>query len=137
MENTPRLKDMYPVFSRFDSGLFRWTPIYIRGAEGFAVLDEFYGNVSPRHDITGSVRLRAKPEMAALNEVAVGTVLAARKYKSAQIGKAQADENGMIGSQVRANLQETAFFYPALETDDNGNATLRFTLPVKRWLKRI
>lgn len=129
MENTPRLKDMYPVFSRFDSGLFRWNPIYIRGAEGFAVLDEFYGNVSPRHDITGSVRLRAKPEMAALSEVAVGTVLAARKYKSAQIGKAQADENGMIGSQVRANLQETAFFYPALETDDNGNATLRFTLP--------
>lgn len=31
--------------------------------------------------------------------------------------------------QVRENLNETAFFYPALESDNNGNVTIRFTLP--------
>ncbi len=31
--------------------------------------------------------------------------------------------------QVRENLNETAFFYPALESDDNGNVAIRFTLP--------
>ena len=31
--------------------------------------------------------------------------------------------------QVRENLDETAFFYPALESDNNGNVAIRFTLP--------
>ena len=30
---------------------------------------------------------------------------------------------------VRENLNETAFFYPALESDNNGNVAIRFTLP--------
>ena len=32
-------------------------------------------------------------------------------------------------AQVRENLNETAFFYPALETDASGRVALRFTLP--------
>ena len=31
--------------------------------------------------------------------------------------------------QMRENLNETAFFYPALESDNNGNVAIRFTLP--------
>lgn len=31
--------------------------------------------------------------------------------------------------QVREDLNETAFFYPALESDNNGNVAIRFTLP--------
>ena len=31
--------------------------------------------------------------------------------------------------QVRENLNETAFFYPALETDNQGNVAINFTLP--------
>ena len=31
--------------------------------------------------------------------------------------------------QVRENMDETAFFYPALESDNNGNVAIRFTLP--------
>lgn len=30
---------------------------------------------------------------------------------------------------IRENLNETAFFYPALRTDKDGNITMRFTLP--------
>lgn len=31
--------------------------------------------------------------------------------------------------QVRENMNETAFFYPALESDNNGNVAIMFTLP--------
>lgn len=31
--------------------------------------------------------------------------------------------------QSRQNLQETAFFYPHIETDENGEATITFTVP--------
>ncbi len=31
--------------------------------------------------------------------------------------------------QVRENLNETAFFYPALESDNQGNVAIKFTLP--------
>lgn len=31
--------------------------------------------------------------------------------------------------QVRENMNETAFFYPALESDNNGYVAIRFTLP--------
>ena len=42
-------------------------------------------------------------------------------------------EGGKVKSlddvQVRENLNETAFFYPVLESDDNGNVSVKFTLP--------
>ena len=42
----------------------------------------------------------------------------------------QADEpQGEETVQLRENLQETAFFYPALQTDGNGDVVLKFTLP--------
>ncbi|MCD8291812.1 MAG: MG2 domain-containing protein [Prevotella sp.] len=31
--------------------------------------------------------------------------------------------------QLRENLNETAFFYPALQTDEKGNVSMKFTLP--------
>ena len=30
---------------------------------------------------------------------------------------------------MRENLNETAFFYPRLNTDTNGNVSIKFTLP--------
>ena len=40
-----------------------------------------------------------------------------------------ADEAALNHVQMRENLNETAFFYPALESDNNGNVAIRFTLP--------
>ena len=40
-----------------------------------------------------------------------------------------ADAKVLDNVQMRENLSETAFFYPAMETDDKGNVGLRFTLP--------
>lgn len=37
--------------------------------------------------------------------------------------------SGKSSSQLRENLSETAFFYPSLLSDSEGNISLRFTLP--------
>jgi len=41
--------------------------------------------------------------------------------------------------QIRSNFNETAFFYPNLKTDENGNATFSFTMPdaLTRWKLRV
>lgn len=40
-----------------------------------------------------------------------------------------ADEAALNHVQIRENLNETAFFYPALESDNQGNVAINFTLP--------
>lgn len=40
----------------------------------------------------------------------------------------QSPETTAIGP-IRTNLQETAFFFPQLQTDEEGNVTIRFTVP--------
>ena len=39
------------------------------------------------------------------------------------------DESEYMQTQLRENLNETAFFYPALTTDEDGNVAIKFTLP--------
>ncbi|MBQ6705219.1 MAG: hypothetical protein IJN19_04375 [Opitutales bacterium] len=50
-------------------------------------------------------------------------------------------ENGdeIYAASLRKNLQETAFFYPFLQTDENGIVTLQFVAPeaLTRWRLRI
>lgn len=41
----------------------------------------------------------------------------------------EAEGNPDAGVQLRENLNETAFFYPALQTDGKGNVSVKFTLP--------
>ena len=38
-------------------------------------------------------------------------------------------ESEYMQMQLRENLNETAFFYPALTTDEDGNVSIKFTLP--------
>ena len=44
-------------------------------------------------------------------------------------GLSSADEAALNHVQVREKLNETAFFYPALESDNQGNVAINFTLP--------
>lgn len=49
-------------------------------------------------------------------------------YKATGIGE-EAKEEDTEQPSLRENLNETAFFYPALTTDDSGNVSIKFTLP--------
>ncbi len=57
-------------------------------------------------------------------EIAVG-----KREVPARAMRKKADMLEAETPQVRTNFSETAFFMPALRTDKNGVATLRFTLP--------
>ena len=74
----------------------------------------------------GSFDMQAK-EMAA-ETVAAEEMLAGVAFSEPDAGSAAAGNNGQE-QQMRENLNETAFFYPALLTDSEGNVAVRFTLP--------
>jgi uncharacterized protein YfaS (alpha-2-macroglobulin family) len=49
------------------------------------------------------------------------------KEKDLEVKNKPVNENGDI--QIRKNFSETAFFFPQLQTDSNGNVILKFTMP--------
>ena len=67
------------------------------------------------------------------NDMAAGEVLKAKKVADAKplmaADEATEQEQGQQEVQLRENLQETAFCYPTLTTDEQGQVTLKFTLP--------
>lgn len=82
------------------------------------------------------VPVTAVMEKASLSEVAVyKSVETNDKALSGRIaglditGKQEGSKQTTSSVQLRENLTETAFFYPALTTDREGNVSLRFTLP--------
>ncbi|GAA0724816.1 alpha-2-macroglobulin family protein [Aquimarina litoralis] len=44
-------------------------------------------------------------------------------------GKKTEDDSSLEGVKIRKNLQETAFFFPQLTTDNEGNISFNFTTP--------
>ena len=126
-----------------------WKPFAFRELE----LNRFDSSVFPRYyggvfNFVQSAMLGARPMMrsvktSAANVAADGVMMAkstvAIAEESAEVGAAapQADAGagggdagaGATAEQMRENLNETAFFMPALVADAEGNVTLKFTLP--------
>lgn len=48
---------------------------------------------------------------------------------SAEVNASESESKSTAGVQLRENLDETAFFYPVLQTDEKGNVNIKFTLP--------
>ena len=67
------------------------------------------------------------------NDMAAGEVLKAKKVADAKplmaADEAAEQEQGQQEVQLRENLQETAFCYPTLTTDEKGQVVVKFTLP--------
>ena len=59
------------------------------------------------------------------DKLGAGSSIQKKRLQGRGIEKASAFES----VQIRENLQETAFFYPQLLTDDAGGVSLKFTLP--------
>ncbi len=69
------------------------------------------------------------PLMGAVSEMdAAGSAMLLEKAVPDEEEKPETS-SGEVSPQIRENLQETAFFFPSLCTDDQGNVTLNFTLP--------
>ncbi|MBR5687648.1 MAG: alpha-2-macroglobulin [Prevotella sp.] len=80
----------------------------------------------------GAVRLKsAMVEDMAVAEESTDYMMATRAEKAERPAKEEdrSDTAKSDGVQLRENLNETAFFYPALLASDNGDVTVKFTLP--------
>ena len=73
----------------------------------------------------------AKPEGESMDEAVVEEVSAGQEFEEEKIKK----EEQFAGLQVRRDFRETAFFYPDLQTNKNGDVAISFTLPESftRW----
>ena len=134
----------YPVS---DFGSLRWSQLSVRELNlsefDQSLFRRYYGRNIMVGTVMRSVRLSkalaAAPmvEMAVMEdsaadeEVVVG--YAAKQTADTGAGAAteadEAETQTAEQAQVRENLNETAFFYPQLTTDDEGQIALKFTLP--------
>ena len=107
-----------PTFSRFDKDVYpRYFARVLRSAQTVMYKSNRVSTAIGMAEAVDEVVVVGYG--AGLEEVAV-----AADNGGADEAKPVADE-----VQVRENLQETAFFYPALQTDGEGRVALTFTLP--------
>ena len=91
-----------------------------------------------RYDVYKSVRATSMSEAMpmAADGGAKKEIAAAPSKNESNRSATSLNNNSIVASQekntdisVRKNLQETAFFYPQLKTDEEGNIRLTFTMP--------
>jgi hypothetical protein len=114
---------------------------------------ESFSNIKKKSMAGGGSRTRyyrsfLKPSILADDQVEDGTVLAApmsapMEEKSAVIAdktrseepEQKAEKQSESAPSIRKNFNETAFFFPDLKTDENGDISFSFTIPeaLTRW----
>ena len=122
-------------FSHFDSSVYPRYAYYSRYAMTGAVRVRGLAKASaPMMLESAAVEEKAIGAFdVAGNDEAAGEVLKAKEVAvTSQAAKESDDDAGASKEeevQVRENLQETAFCYPTLQTDQDGQVVLKFTLP--------
>ena len=104
-------------FSRFDESIFPiyYKPIRVRGR-----------NMLMK---AAAPTAMAVEESRVYDAVETGAVLKAKETVNEQAIGSNDESTTEEEVQVRENLNETAFCYPTLQTDSDGNVSLSFTLP--------
>ena len=112
-------------FSHFDSSVYpQYTSFSRRGMVGTFNTRALAKASAPMVMESAALDIKANDE--AVGEVKMAKVVVAEGEQAANAG---GDEKQQEEVQVRENLQETAFCYPILQTDQDGQVVLKFTLP--------
>jgi len=74
-----------------------------------------------------SMEIMAVSDDMELEEIVISEVEVASSNATGDDGKNKESKSGAV--QIRKNLQETAFFFPQLQTDKEGNVSFSFTTP--------
>jgi len=99
----------------------------MRASVGSAMVMEEPMMMANAVDVMGNDE--AKGEVLKAKEVVVGYSAANKNEETQAKDENDKDESKEESVQLRENMQETAFFYPALTADKDGGVTLTFTLP--------
>lgn len=110
------VKDL--TFTRFDADIATEMSYAVLGSG--SVVERFNQPVL----MEKSVRIRGR----STNESKMFDVVATKATAGSGLD-GTATPSGVYADAIRENLNETAFFVPALVSDENGNLSLRFTLP--------
>lgn len=123
------------LFTHFDDDMFDFSPrmvynhsIRVRGARPM-MMAKAEGAVLQEVAVTANDALAdASMPIGAINgEEALQGRIAGLEFESSDEGAGGNSQTA--NTQMRENLSETAFFYPQLMTDENGDVTMKFTLP--------
>jgi len=124
-----RLKEIPPfVYRQFDHSVYPYYhSIYIRGTRRLYAAAS--APMMENKRAIGALDVRGNDEAA--DEVLMAKETGAQPVADQATADSAQPAAGQSANavQLRENLNETAFCYPALETDAQGEVTLRFTLP--------
>lgn len=120
-------------FTHFDDEMFDFSPrvvfnhIRVRGARPMLMAKSASVNTMAVEEMATADALPEAPigalDVKGNDEALVGSIAGLAKGDAGEGGKAAES------TQMRENLNETAFFYPQLVTDEQGDVTMKFTLP--------
>ena len=124
------------TFTHFDDEMFDFSPrvvfdysnVRVRGARPMMMAKSASVNATAVQEVLVTADALPEAPIGALDvkgedEALVGSIAGLAKGDAGEGGKAAES------TQMRENLNETAFFYPQLVTDENGDVTMKFTLP--------
>lgn len=130
---TAKRTDCRPLsFTHWDEKLFGSGMLWIRGTGN--VRRALAGRVYGLSEMKMQLKMSAAEDGAKAESEAVSADVAAPMANALSAGKAvreavATDDAGAAAVEPRTNFVETAYFHPALRTDDNGTAVIAFTLP--------
>ena len=122
-------------FTHFDDEMFDFSPrvvfnqisIRVRGARPMLMAKSASVNTMAVEEMATADAFPEAPigalDVKGEDEALVGSIAGLAKGDAGEGGKAAES------TQMRENLNETAFFYPQLVTDEQGDVTMKFTLP--------
>lgn len=118
-------------FTKLDPAVLNWNDMYF----GIQLMAYAADSSSPRKTRAGMAYAKSmalsKLEAAPMGEKGLRTNVkeAENNDTAAEDKNAKEPARRSQTPSVRQNFNETAFFYPALESDEQGHVSLRFTLP--------
>lgn len=120
-------------FYQFDTSCLDWTyySTTMFGLKGADRLAEVVVSGYKKSSYTGSVAsVRGLASIAAKESIVAESASEVMKVKDAEEASGGKTESSSTDKPtIRENLNETAFFYPALTSDANGDVAIKFTLP--------
>ncbi|UPS91951.1 alpha-2-macroglobulin [Bizionia sp. M204] len=124
IQNTPRLNTGFP-HQGYDQ--LNWFGFYFGGD------NYFYGEDLEHEEVIVSAMgiKREKRDIAYETEMApeANQALGSPEESVYNLESPESKKSDFSGITIRKNLQETAFFFPQLQTDEAGNVSFNFTTP--------